>query len=212
MVVLAVLAGMLFGTVVCDADSDCFYVPSVAKPAGRPPAGLVVLHCNGAVPADLDTFRVIADSLGWVLASCHRSRNHRSPDSNHFDIVRTVGKLRAHYRIDTTRVFLFGFSGQGVQALLTMFERPDLIRGVVAVCPHDGAMERADWESLKGHAVYLVTRTQDWNRLACDRMYQAFSESGVRCRLVTTAGPHGPGTRFESLAGCRWLWEEQAPD
>lgn len=200
-----VIAGMVCCAVVCDADSDCFYVPPRAERSGLPVAALVLLHCNGAGPADIDSFRFLADSLGWALASCHRSRNHRSPDSNHFDIVRTAGKLRGRCRVDTGRVFLFGFSGQGVQALQTMFLRPDLIRGVIAVCPHDAAMGLADWSRLTGHAVYLVTRTQDWNRLACERMCRAFSENGVRCRLTTTPGEHSPGSRFEVFAGCCWL-------
>ncbi|MBN2464167.1 hypothetical protein JXD38_00890, partial [candidate division WOR-3 bacterium] len=68
---IAVLAGTALGGslpkgIVCDADSDCFYVPpQVAGRDVRVPA-LLVLHCNGAVPEDLDTFRLVADSLGWV--------------------------------------------------------------------------------------------------------------------------------------------------
>ncbi|MBM3323563.1 hypothetical protein FJY69_08825 [candidate division WOR-3 bacterium] len=88
--------------------------------------------------------RLVGDSLGWVMATCHRTRNRRDVRLNDRDIVRTVTKLLANPRVDSNRVFLFGFSGQGVQALATMFLHPDLVRGVVAVCPHDGAMARAE--------------------------------------------------------------------
>ena len=191
--------------IVCDTDSDCFYVPSrVANAGGRVPA-LLVLHCNGAVPKDLDTFRLVADSLGWVEATCHATRNHRSTDSNDVDVVRTIHKLLTAYPVDSSRLFVYGFSGQGVQALATMFQHPDMVRGVVAVCPHSGAVPLAVWEELGGHFVYLVTRKQDWNRADNEKMYQLFNANGVLTELITTPGEHGNGPATEVLAGCRWL-------
>jgi predicted esterase len=207
---LAALAGTALATslpkgIVCDADSDCFYVPArIAKSGGRVPA-LLVLHCNGAVPQDLDTFRLVADSLGWVAATCHAARNHRSTDSNDVDIVRTLHKLLRLALVDPSQIFLFGFSGQGVQALAELFLHPDLVRGVVAVCPHAAAVPLAVWEELQGHAVYLVTRKQDWNRVENEKMYWLFNENGVPTKLVTTPGEHGNGPASEVLAGCRWL-------
>jgi len=201
----AALAGSLPKGIVCDADSDCFYVPQqVAKAGGRVPA-LLILHCNGAVPRDLDTFRLIADSLGWVEATCHATRNHRSTDSNDVDIVRTMHKLLTHYPVDSSRLFLFGFSGQGVQALAEMFLHPDLVRGLVAVCPHSGALPLAVWDELPGHLVYLVTREKDWNRADNEKMYRLFNENGLLTELKMTPGEHGNGPASEVLAGCRWL-------
>lgn len=198
-------AGGLPEGIVCDADSDCFYVPKrIAGVGGRVPA-LLVLHCNGAEPRDLDTFRLIADSLGWVMATCHATRNHRSLDSNDIDIVRTIHKLLTDCPVDSGRIFLFGFSGQGVQALATMFLHPNLVRGAVAVCPHSAAVPLAVWDELQGHFVYLVTRKQDWNRTENERMHQFFNENGVLTELVTTPGEHGNGPATEVLTGCRWL-------
>jgi len=198
-------AGSLPKGIVCDADLDCFYVPELVAKAGVRVPALLILHCNGAVPKDLDTFRLIADSLGWVEATCHATRNHRSTDSNDVDIVRTIHKLLARYPVDSSQLFLFGFSGQGVQALATMFLHPDLVRGLVAVCPHSAAVPLAVWDELQGHFVYLVTRQQDWNRAENEKMYQLFNENGVRTELLTTPGEHGNGPATEVLAGCRWL-------
>jgi predicted esterase len=210
---LAVLAGSAFcGSlpkgIVCDADSDCFYVPpQVAKAETRVPA-LLVLHCNGAVPRDLDTFRLVADSLGWVEATCHATRNHRSSDSNDVDIVHTIHKLLAECPVDPNRLFVFGFSGQGVQALASMFLHPDLVRGVVAVCPHAAAVPLAVWEELQDHLAYLVTREKDWNRADNENMYRLFNEKGLVTELKTTPGEHGNGPASEVLTGCRWLARE----
>ena len=77
-----VFAGSLPKGITCDADSDCFYVPPrVAKAGVRVPA-LLILHCNGAVPRDLDTFRLIADSLGWPAP-----RETAFKDSTHFVFI-----------------------------------------------------------------------------------------------------------------------------
>jgi predicted esterase len=189
--------------VICDADTDCFYVPAKLASARAP--ALLLLHCNGARKIDLDTLKFVADSLGWIAASCHATRNHRDGGLNDKDIMRTLGKLEAKYPVDSNRVFLFGFSGQGVQALAELFQHPEKIRGVVATCPHAGAIELADWPSLEGHAAYIITREQDWNRADNEMMYRLFNESGVPCKLVTTPGEHGPGPRSEVLDGCRWL-------
>ncbi|MBM3331266.1 hypothetical protein FJY68_05350 [candidate division WOR-3 bacterium] len=201
----AALAASLPKGLVRDPDSDCFYVPpQVAKAGGRVPA-LVLLHCNGAGPKDLDTFRSIGDSLGWIAATCHATRNHRSADSNDADVVRTIAKLLTRYPVDSSRVFLFGFSGQGVQALATMFRHPELVRGLVAVCPHAAAVPLAVWEELPGHLAYLVTRNQDWNRADNEMMYRLLNEHGILTELKTTPGEHGSGPAAEVLAGCRWL-------
>lgn len=192
----------------CDADTDCFYMPKEAATGPLAPC-LLILSCTGAYPVDLDTCRIVADSLGWVLATCHATRNHRSGELNDHDIVRTLDKIR-RLRVDTTRVFVFGFSGQAVQALATMFLHPELVRGVVATCAHAGALPLADWPTLPGHFAYLFSREQDWNRADNERMYRLFNEKGLVSELVTTPGEHGPGSRRELLAGCRWLAAETA--
>jgi predicted esterase len=195
--------------VVCDADTDCFYVPE-SLASGRPPA-LVVLSCNGALKADLDSFRFVADSLGWIMASCHRTRNHRDMMLNDADVVRTIHKLLLKYPVDSSRVYVFGFSGQAVQALATMFLHPDLVRGVAATCGHEGASELAVWEELAGHQAYLITREKDWNRRSNEQMAAAFREQGIASTLVMTPGEHGPGPRQELLDACRWLRDTFRP-
>ncbi len=208
--VLAVACGKpLAPGITCDPDSDCVYVPARAA-RGRVPA-LVVLSCVGARPVDLDTVRSVGDSLGWVLATCHQTRNHRDMGLNDRDIVRTITKLLKNPRVDTSRVFLFGFSGQGVQAIATMLLHPELVRGVVAVCPHDRAMALANWDLLPGRLVYLVTREKDWNRPACETMFRQFMEHGVRAELSVTKGEHGPGPKEELLSGCVWLERASRP-
>ncbi len=208
---VAVSAGADTGSyrVSCDADSDCFYVPESL--AGKAAPGLIVLHCNGALPIDLDTMTIVADSLGWVMASCHATRNHRDLVLNDRDIVRTTGKLLCDFPVDSTRVFLFGFSGQGVQAMASLFMHPGLYRGVAATCTHRGSMSLAVWETLAGRCVYLLTRTEDWNRADNEQMRVELNEHGVKTELSMAEGVHQPGPGVELLDACRWLDRQTRP-
>ncbi|MEO0069950.1 MAG: hypothetical protein ABIK18_04060 [candidate division WOR-3 bacterium] len=190
---------------VVDTDSDCYYISAKALLAKEKVPGLIILHCNGATAGDLDTFRFISDSLGWALATCHSSRNHRSVYLNDASIVHTINKLISEYPVDSSKVFLFGFSGQGSQAIASMFLHPDLIQGVVAICAHKGALPLARADALRGKFAYLVTRKNDWNRMDNNFMFQAFTSWGVRCTLVVTPGKHGAGSRNEAFFGCEWI-------
>ncbi|MEO0073605.1 MAG: hypothetical protein ABIK43_02940 [candidate division WOR-3 bacterium] len=193
--------------IVCDADSDCFYVPARWQDSCHSQSlpALILLHCNGALPVDLDTCRFIADSLGWIMASCHASRNHRDVGLNTSDILKTVRKLLIRYPVDPARVFLFGFSGQGQQALITMLMHPEVIRGTVSVCAPGGALRLASFEGMRQNCAYLVTRKSDWNLQDNLQMYRVFNLRGLPCQIRITAGEHSPGPWQEILAGARWL-------
>ncbi len=193
------------GGISCDSDSDCYYVPPQVTTANETVAGLILLHCNGATATDLDTFRLIGDSLGWILATCHASRNHRDSYLNDEDIIKTISKLLKSYPVDANRIFLFGFSGQGVQALTTMLLHPELVRGVITVCAPQTAMNLAIPELLNDHFIYLISRSQDWNLMANYQMYLQFESWGVACTLVVTPGEHSAGSWKELLLGSQWL-------
>lgn len=183
-------------------SADLFYVPK--KHAARAPA-LIITSCPGATQADLDSNRAIADSLGWVLAACAGTRNHRPAEDNDRDIFATYLKLVANHPVDKSRVFIYGFSGQGAQALMEVFSHPGLFRGAVAVCAHAGALPLARWETLSGQWFYLVTRRQDWNMMDNVKLHRLFQANGIRDTLVVTPGKHDPRTRRELFQACRWL-------
>lgn len=192
--------------VVCDADSDCYYVPSWAPESGMPV--LFVLSCTGATEADLDSNRVVAESLGWLLVSCHGARNHRSAGDNDRDIMNTYARLVRDYAIDPARVFIGGFSGMGAQALQELVYRPDLFRGAFAACAPYRGPAPVDNASFSGRAAYLVTRSEDWNRVGNQAQERWLSSLGMAVQLVTTEGKHEVGGPAELLAGCVWLEEQ----
>lgn len=189
----------------CDADSDCFYIPKSVKRLNLRVPALIYLDCGGATAKNLDSIKIIGDSLKWILATCHRSRNHRNSMLNDKDIFKTYQKLIKNYPVDSSRIFIYGFSGMGVQALMEMFLHPKQFKGVIAVCAHTGAMSFAQLENLKGHLIYLISRDKDWNLRENLLMHQEFQRYRIQDTLVITLGEHNIGDKFELLNACIWL-------
>ena len=188
----------------CDADSDCFYLPRKAKKRQKAPA-LIYLSCTGATIEDMKEIKRVGDSLGWILATCHKSKKRRDFWQNDQDIIKTYQKLVGNYPVDSSRIFLYGFSAMGVQALLELFLHPERFRGVIAVCAHSQALSFARWEKLKGKLVYLVSREKDWNLAENQYLHQIFREKGVLDTLVITPGEHSIGDLKELLKASIWL-------
>jgi predicted peptidase len=197
-----ILFSIILSAISSFAQQDHFYVPKTAQ---KPAPALIITSCTGATKKDLDTNKAVADSLGWVICTSAKTRNHRDAELNDADIMRTYRTLVTKYPVDRSKIYIYGFSGQAVQAMLAVFRHPDEFKGAVAICAHAGAMQYANWETLKDKPFYLISRDHDWNLLDNRKMHQAFLENGIRDTLVITPGEHGPKTRRELLEGCRWL-------
>ncbi len=201
MVVITFAAG---DHIICDADSDCFYKSVNANTSGYYPA-LLVLSCTGATAEDLDSITFVADSLKMIVATCHESRNHRAGHLNDQDIMKTYEKLVRNFNVDLSRVFIYGFSGMGVQALLSLFQHRQNFRGVVAVCAHKGALDYAECKELAGKGIYLISRENDWNLDDNRAMHIQFGYADLNDTLVITPGEHMPPNQKELLDACQWL-------
>jgi predicted peptidase len=177
------------GRIVSDIDSDCFYVPKNSDVRDYLPA-LIVLNCTGATAEDVDSLIDVADSLHMIVATCHGSRNHRDVFLNDQDIMKTYGKLVGDYDIDPLRVFICGFSGMGVQAMMSLFLHASYFRGACAICAHRGAMKFAEGSEFEDRYIYLISREKDWNLDDNRQMHFQFRDYGIRDTLVITSGEH----------------------
>ena len=195
--------------IVCDADSDCFYVPKDSVTSVH--SALIVLSCTGATAEDLDSVLFIADSLDIILSTCHKSMNRRGVYLNDEDIMRTYEKLIREYPVDVSRVFLYGFSGMAVQALVTLFWHTPQFRGVIAVCGHRGAMQFAEWRELSDKYIYLISREKDWNLGDNQLMHSQFRHCTIGDTLIITHGEHMPVTKEELLDASIWLLKKTEP-
>ncbi len=205
MVILGLVSCSIAQLFVVDNDSDCFYIPkTVLKSQNRVPA-LLYLHCQGAVKAHIDSIKFIADSVNWIIFSCHKSRNHRNLLENDQDIITCYKKALAKYPVDSNCVFIYGFSGQGVQALATLFLHPEFFRGVISECAHAQALVFADWPRLKNKLIYLSSRTNDWNLKYNYYMDSIFRIRKIKNTLVIRHGEHTPGSPCDIYGAIKWL-------
>ena len=205
-VLTALLMSFALSTkVFCDAESDCFYVPAGLKNSGKYFPALIILSCTGATERDLDSVLYIADSLGMVFATCHKSKNHRDIFLNDKNIMNTYEKLVRDYPVDGTQIFIYGFSGQGVQALMELFHNPKSFRGVIAACAHKGTISMAKWQELGDKSIYLISREKDWNLGDNKQMHNLFHFNNIQDTLVITPGEHMAATPRELFNACFWL-------
>ena len=182
-----------------DADGNIFaFQPMTSTP--RPT--LLFLDCNGAREEDIDTSRFIYDSLKWNIAVCGSSRNHRDPRLNETDILVLVHRLYSYSAVDRQKIVLFGFSGQGAQALGTYLRHPQYFAGVVTECAHPGLIYNPDFKDAEGKPVILITREQEWNRGWNEMMAQIFSDRGMNVKLIMTPGEHHIGDAKELYNAC----------
>jgi predicted esterase len=205
-VIMSIVVYAANGRIACDNDSDCFYVPKNTDGRDYLPA-LIVLNCMGATAEDAESLIDVADSLHMIVATCHGSRNHRDVFLNDQDIMKTYEKLVGNYNVDPLRVFISGFSGMGVQAMMSLFLHAAYFRGILAICAHKGAMRFGQGSALTDKYIYLISRENDWNLDDNRQMHFQFRDYGIRDTLVVTSGEHAAADQREILNACYWLIE-----
>ncbi len=194
------------GVITCNNDSDCIYIPERSSDPKASYPLLILLDCRRANWEVVDSNKRIADSLGWILATCHESKNHRPFQENYRDIIIDLNKYLKLLPVDRDRIYIFGFSGMGSQALITALLTPQLFKGVVAVCAHNQGLDYIALSEIdRKMQFYLVTRESDWNREYNETMAALFGQHGFQVKLITTPGEHGPGPADELFDACQWL-------
>jgi len=166
---------------------------------------LLYLDCNGGRIEDIDTARFVYDSLGWNVVICGKSRNHRSPYLNEADIISLVSKLFYCPQVDSGGIVIYGFSGQGAQALGTTFRYPQLFAGVITQCAHHGLMSKPNFSLCNKLKIILITREYDWNRKSNEFLAEYFTENGLKVNLIITEGEHKIGDAQELFHACKIL-------
>ena len=172
---------------------------------GKMKITLLYLSCTGGKQEDIDTARFVADSLGWNIAVCSNSKNHRNPELNEQDILNLVEELIEYPQVDPYKIVIYGFSGQGAQALATALKFPQKFGGIITQCAHQGLLSKPDWQGAAGMPVLLITRQQDWNRESNEEMAQTFEKSGLQVKLLITTGEHKIGDAKELLENCKMM-------
>jgi len=187
----------------CDSEGDCYSIPG-CMPNEELPL-LIYLSCTGGNIGDIDSLRMISDSLHWAVATPASSKNHRSPLLNEEDILHLVNKMKDSFPIDQSKIILMGFSGQGAQAWGTAMRNPKIFSGVISSCAHTGSITTFNPETSQNQAFYIITREDDWNFDHNALFHDILSSYDIDDTLIITSGEHGIGSMTETLQGCRWF-------
>ncbi len=186
---------------VMDEDSNFYAIPS----AVRAVPCLVYLSCTGGKPEYIDSVAAVRDSLRWAIAVSGPSRNHRDPRLNEFDILTLISRLHQYPSVDEEHIYLWGFSGQGAQALGTALRNPDLIAGAITSCAHLGLVTGLDPRLSSEQIYYIITREEDWNRQHNEIFHDKLQQLGIKDSLHLTPGEHGIGSHLELYEGAKYI-------
>jgi hypothetical protein len=136
-----------------------------------------------------ETFRESAESLGYIVMVSHSARNGPWEP-----LLKAAGAMfseaYAHYRIDTNRIYMTGFSG-GSRAALLLALQDTRIDGVIG-CGAGMPVGIEPPQSLSEYDFTYVgcVGTQDMNYHEQVAHQQSLDQAGIRNTLLKFRGPH----------------------
>jgi dienelactone hydrolase len=160
------------------------YVPESYTPE-RPPGLLVYVSPtdSGRLP---EGWQVVLDAANVVWIGANRSGNRvRVARRATYAMVAPAVAAR-DYRIDSSRVYISGFSGGGRVASMIAPDYPHVFRGALYICGvnpwDDRDPERAD--AVQANRYVFLTGRKDFNRGETRSVHRAYRRAGVENALL----------------------------
>ena len=133
-------------------------IPAGYNPASPTPLVIFVHGRSGAMEDGATVLGAAADARGWLLASAQLHGSWTGTITNpipnppgkyayaslesQYDVVGTVGYMRAHYNVNLDRIYLVGYSMGGQIAAVTIAKFPHLF---AAVFDNKGPSDMVRW-------------------------------------------------------------------
>src|SRR3954471_9191289 len=178
------------------APGESSRTSAVLQPAGyiadrRWPV-LFVLDPRGRAMLGLERFADAADRLGYIVVSSYDSRSDSTKDVNVQAINAMLATALSRFAIDTTRMYLAGFSGTARQMWDFAAELPANVAGVIgfgAGLPtlSDGFM--AAFEGRESFAYFGGAGDEDFNFVET-KVFADKLKGTMAVRFAEYAGPH----------------------
>lgn len=196
------------------------YVP-VAQPGAPLPGLIIALHGTGMDGRAMhDSLLPIATELGMILISPDALRpagegySWTYRDESEWFVKHIIERAVATHQVDTSRIYLVGFS-QGANIALIMGQtHPELFRGVLPICGHyEPQSVRA---SDPPAPFYLLTGARDPWRKTYNTAKSDFIEEGgeAQLRIMSTRGhelPTGATAQREYMRAFIWFDRAASP-
>ncbi len=174
------------------AQTFAVYVPPGYSSVRRWPV-LFVLDPRGRALLALKLFQDAAARLGWVVMSSYNSLSDGPPEPNVNAMNAMLASAWQRLAVDSSRIYLAGFSGTARAALGFAVMLRGHVAGVIAV---GGALGFAlggpetAFASDSTFAVFGSAGTRDFNYEEVLALGDRFQKTRVPYRVVTFEGPH----------------------
>jgi len=186
--------------------SSAVLYPSEYSASRRWPV-LFVLDPRGRAMPSLERFADAADRLGYVVISSYDSRSDSSKDVNVRAINAMLATAFSRVAVDTTRMYLAGFSGTARQMWDFAAELPTNIAGVIgfgAGLPNMGDGFAAAFEGRQAFAYFAGAGEEDFNFIET-KVFAEKVKGTVAARFAEYAGPHAWPSAAICGAALEWM-------
>src|ERR1051325_5795513 len=171
---------------------------ALSLPPGYPPERrwpiLLVLDPRGRALLALQLFQDAAARLGWIVMSSYNSLSDGPPEPNVAAVNAMLASAQARWSIDTTRLYLAGFSGTARAALAFAVALRGRVAGVIAAGGALGFTLGGPETAFAGDSTFAyfgAAGTRDFNYEEVLAMAGRFQRTRVPYRVVTFEGPRG---------------------
>jgi len=174
------------------AQTFAVYVPPGYSSVRRWPV-LFVLDPRGRALLALKLFQDAAARLGWVVMSSYNSLSDGPPEPNVNAMNAMLASAWQRLAVDSSRIYLAGFSGTARAALGFAVMLRGHVAGVIAVGGALGFALGGPETAFAGDSTFAVfgsAGTRDFNYEEVLALGDRFQKTRVPYRVVTFEGPH----------------------
>lgn len=174
------------------AQAFAVYLPPGYDRARRWPV-LFVLDPRGRALLALKLFQDAAARLGWIVMSSYNSLSDGPPEPNVNALNAMLASAWERLAVDTSRLYLAGFSGTARAALGFAVMLRGHVAGVIAVGGALGFAMGGPETAFAGDSTFAVfgsAGTRDFNYEEVLALGDRFRKTHVPYRVATFEGPH----------------------
>jgi predicted esterase len=154
---------------------------------------LFVLDPRGRAVLALQLFHEAAARLGWIVMSSYNTLSDGPPEPNVAAVNAMLASAQARWSIDTSRLYLAGFSGTARAALAFAVALRGHVAGVIAAGGALGFALGGPETAFAGDSAFAyfgAAGTRDFNYEEVLALGERFQKTRVPHRVVTFEGPH----------------------
>jgi len=203
----ATIRGTLTETVTLRGDSTqtaAIYLPPACGAERKWPV-LFLMDPRGRAMIPVDLFREAAERYGYILISSYNTLSDGPGEPNVAALNAMLGEV-TRYAVDTTRIYLAGFSGTARFGWFAALQLPQYIAGMFgagASPPLGGSIETTLGGTRFAH--FGAAGARDFNYQEVRELHDRLRLARIAHRTAFFDGPHSWPPDTLCARGLRWL-------